>query len=70
MTFIYLFIRRSGVYLKPETVTVIRQMDMMWMINYVHIRGDECGLNFLIFVLHLRKTPEKAQPRIEAGHTG
>ena len=60
---IYLFTSGHVPHLRSETVAVIRRMNMMWMINYVHtIRGDESGPNFLTFVSQLRKTTEKLQP--------
>ena len=35
-----------------------------WIINDAHVISRfECGLHFLTFVLKLRKTPEKSQPR-------
>ena len=47
---IYLFARGHVLHLRSETVAVLRRMNMMWMINVVHmIRGDECGPNFLTF---------------------
>ena len=47
--------------LRSKTVVVRRWMNVVWMIYDDHmIPGDECGLNFLTFDLHLRKTLGKA----------
>ena len=41
-----------------ESVTVRGGMNMVWMINDGHMIPDyECGINFLTFVLRLRKNP-------------
>ena len=56
------FIYRDGhvLYLRSEIVTILRQMNIMWMINDDHmIQADERGQNFLTFVFQLRINPRK-----------
>ena len=55
-----------------ETVASHIRMNMVWMMNGSRmIPGDECCLNFLTFVLQLRKEPiKKFQPGIEHGPAG
>ena len=60
-------------HLRSETVDVLRRMNMMWMINDVHmIRRDELGPYFLTFVSQFRKTSTRklSRPEVQHGHTG
>ena len=51
----------------PRTTTNVwgyRRMSSFWMINYGHTRlGEKCGLNFLTFVLQVRKISGKTSTR-------
>ena len=51
-------------HLKPDTVAVSKQMNMVLMTNNDHmIPRNEFGLIFLAFVLRLRENPGKTSSR-------
>ena len=60
----YLFNDGHVLQLRVETVAIRRRMNMI-SDDYdgQMMPGDECGPNFLTFVLQLRKNPEEPLPR-------
>ena len=58
----YYFNDGHVLHLRPETVAIRRQKNVLVDYDAQMVSGDKSGLNFLTFLLQLRETPEKHQP--------